>query len=142
MENNLRIWEPARGILHDTDTNMNFIDLRQPYEAYAQPIYPREYPQVKDPVRHFRKVLLWTTYSKLLQYLTVDPNGNVKVGKDKSDKHFSEKMHYLLKTFASKKNVKSIMEKLSRQSVTQPMTFSQFYDAVYEKIRSRIKKQL
>jgi hypothetical protein len=145
MENNLRYWEPRKGRLYDTDSNLNYVDLNEPYEVWAQPVFPSIRPPVKDPLHYFRKVLLWTTYSDLLKNFRVDENGNVKLGRDKREdttESFSKKFRYLLDTFASKKKVKSIMKQLTVDLQSRQVTSTEFYYAVYREIKHNIKRKL
>ena len=145
MQNNLRVWEPSRGILHDTDTNLNFIDLKEPFEVYAQPFLPGLKQKPADPVRHFRKVLLWSEYSKLLDYFTVDSSGKVKLlaKKDSGNRShkFNEKMKYLLEHHASKSKIKKYMERVAEKNKMNYITQSEFYHSVYRMVKKHIQSK-
>lgn len=146
MDNDgMQIWEPARGILHDTDSNLNEIHLNEPFEVYASPVFPNAFSgRVSDPVNHFRKVVLYQDFPQILDYFVVESSGDVKLRKHKGGsnerfKDFKKKMKHVLHTFASKEKVKEYMDEITSYGIV--MTPSQFYKKIYKKIRKAIKSK-
>ena len=137
----MRIYEP-NGIMHDTTTNLNFIDLKEPFEQYARPMFPRlDFDKIGDPVKYFRKVLLLQWYNGLLAYVIVDEEKpRLKTKKEKKSKVSSNmkmKADFLLETYASKDAVRAAMK-----SIKGGKPAGQFFDEVYEIIKKRIKSDM
>lgn len=139
----MKIWEPAKGYLYDTDSNMNFVDMTQPYEVYASPVFPHlSRGRHANPVRHFRKVYLFQNCPGILDYFQVK-DGVVSLRKHKGsieERHedFQKKMRHIIDTYASKDRIKKYMYEISSYQV--PMTQSDFYRKVYRRVRKSIRR--
>ena len=55
---------------------------------------------------------------------------------------FKKVFAHLLKTYASKSNVKAHMEDIARHASYQPLLQSEFYRKVYKAIRKEIKEDM
>lgn len=144
MENGVQIWDPARGMLYDTETNLNEIDLKEPFEVSHRAIFPQLSQSPTDSVHHFRKVLIWSQFVDLLDFFTVERGGKVQLAKRASPQEryrdFSQKMKHLLKTYASKGNVTNHMERIATKHPY--LTQAEFYHKVYKRVLKDIKKDL
>lgn len=141
----VQIWEPTKGRLYDTESNLNYVDLTEPFEVYASPVYPKAFSGrgKTDPVRYFRKVALFQEFPEILDYFAVDNDKEVRLRKHKGDEkeryhQFSLKMKYIISTYASKSKIKKYMIKISSTRI--PMTQTQFFKKVYRCVRKSIRK--
>lgn len=132
------------GIYHDTEnTNLNFVDLREPFEQYAKPIFPRlDFSKIPDPVRFFRKVILFQWYPGVLGYVIIDGRGEprLKTKKEKKSKpseNMGKKVRFLLDRYASKETVAQAMTNVGGGKPAM-----EFFDNVYQEVKRRIKNDI
>ena len=141
----MKIWEPSRGYLHDTESNLNFVDLTEPYEVYASPVYPHAFSNRNkgNPVRYFRKVCLFQDFPEIVDYFKVGDDGEVTLRKHKGPEeeryqHFSKKIKHIINTYASKSKITKYMEKVG--SYGEPLTQTKFFKKVYRLLRKAIRR--
>lgn len=149
MNNGLEIFEPAKMRYYSEKDNINYHDLSEPHQNLIDPIFPRHprYKSDTDMVRHFRKKLLWTKYTEVVDFFSYDSSTR-KVSLLSHRNHdprqrstgFTEKFKYVLKNYATKDRIKKYMAKIQRAYAHTHLSFNQLYDKVYSLLKKRIKK--
>lgn len=131
-------------VYHDTEhTNLNFVDMREHPRQYLQPIFPRlDFSKIKDPVQHFRRVILFQWYPGVLGYIIIGSDGEPRLKKKKEKKskpseNMTKKVNFLLGGYMSKESVGKAMNKVGGG---KPAV--EFFDEVYNELKKKIKKDM
>lgn len=145
QKNALEIFEPAKLRYYSEYDNINHYELAEPYEKAMSPIFTHFRNSPADSVRHFRKVLLWTTYARVVDFFEWDSaTDKVTLTKhrdpSKRYKGFAEKIKYVLKHYATKSKIKKYMEKTMFNLNGLQVNPSKFYDEIYRLLKKDIKK--